>query len=693
MNASLSSWVTAREAAGHLGITHRQVNRLCNTGKLQARATRGMGGAQNEVAVDSLPAEAQANYWREKIKAPTPAEERARLEALNLDEKLAREVARAAGIERRAERIEPLPLQADEWRQKREQFEQLPRSMRDEAERRAKALHRLDDLLKSGLPKMVAYANASEEFSESAATLRRWMDRVKNQDKADWYLMLSPGYKCQGAPVAELHPDAWAYIQAQWLVESQQNLTKVCRQAQRESNRRGWGELPSIKTIKRRIEKEIDRRTVVLMREGVDALKRLYPAQQRDYSTLAVHELWVSDGRKADVFVVFPDGEVRRPIIMAWMDARTRKLLGWAVGKTENTPLVRKSLRDAMTRSRALPREVLIDNGRAYAGKGITGGQPTRYRFKVTDDEAPGALTLLNINVIWATPAWGQSKPIESFWRTLGATDRRAEFAGAYCGNDPLDKPEEFDPKKAVPQALYLAAVKEDLEAYLERGHRGDSMNGESPGAVYDRLMATAVVRTPTAEQLRLCLQAAENKMLHAEDRSVRILGNRYWSEPMANLKSRGPYTVRYDADDASQPVAVYDGDRFICEAPIIAKTGFRDQEAAKSHHRNRSTFMKATKVQARALKAQADAAQWNPAGSPSPVAPQAGEPASAPAKVPELVTTRRARAVPLQAPVEDITNAGLERWAAKKRAALEAEAKAEAERQDGWDRRVAGAR
>ena len=323
--------------------------------------------------------------------------------------------------------------------------------------------------------------------------------------------------------------------------------------------------------------------------------------QQRDYSTLAVHDLWVSDGRKADVFVAFPDGEVRRPILMAWMDARTRKVLGWAVGKTENTPLVRKSLRDAMTRSRALPREVLIDNGRAYARKEITGGQPNRYRFKVNEGEVLGAVTMLNIEVVWATPGHGQSKPIESFWRTLGETDRRAEFAGAYCGNDPLDKPEEFDPKKAVPLALYLAAVKEDLDAYLERGHRGDSMNGESPGAVYDRLMAAAVVRTPTAEQLRLCLQAAENKTLDADSHSVTILGNRYWCEALAKLTSRGPYTVRYDADDASQPVAIYDGERFICEAPIFVKAGFRDQEAAKTHLRARNAFKKALNAQARA--------------------------------------------------------------------------------------------
>ncbi|OGA99424.1 MAG: hypothetical protein A3E25_17840 [Burkholderiales bacterium RIFCSPHIGHO2_12_FULL_69_20] len=648
----------------------------------------GMGGSEYRISLDSLPADAQARYWREQIKAPTAAEQRARLEALNLEEQLARQVAREAGIRRREDPIEPLPLNPAEWREARERWERLPRSMRDEAERRAQALRRLDALLKSDRPKMEAFATAATEAGESTSTVRRWAKKVKNQRPADWPLLLASDYGCQGAPEAELHPDAWDYIRSEWLVQSKPTLTAVCRRAQREAGRRGWGELPSIKTIKRRIDKEIPNTVVVLMREGEDALERLYPAQERDYSTLPVHGLWVSDGRKADLFTVFPDGEVRRPLLMFWLDVRSRKALGWAVGKTENTPLVRSSLRDAMTRSKALPREFLLDNGRAYASKEITGGQPNRYRFKVNEDDMPGVTTLLNIDVVWATPGHGQAKPIESFWRTISETDKRAEFAGAYCGADPLDKPEEFDPKKAVPLAAYLAAVTEDIEAYNARGHRGDSMDGRSPGDVYDELMKSAVVRTPTAEQIRLCMLTAENKMLDA-DHGVTVLGNRYWTEALAKLPSRGPFTARYDPDDASTPVAVYDGDRFLCEAALYVKSGFRDQEAAKSHQRSRNAFKKATKVQAKALADQAEAGRWDAPRGPMPIAPQAGDAPSQGARVAELVTPKR-RGVspsPEQQASEDYAIAG------RLGAAVRAKRAREEEENEGWDRRAAGAR
>lgn len=683
------------EAATLTGAAVRTVRLHAASGRYAATRMPGMGGSEYRIDLDSLPAEAQARYWRERIKAPTAAEERARLEALNLDEQTARLVAREAGIQRREERAEALPLNADEWRARRERWEALPQSMREEAERRAQAVRRLDALLKDGRPKMAAFAAAAAECSESTSTLRRWQQKTRNQHPADWPLMLVPDYACKGAPEADLHPAAWAYIKTEWLVQSKPTLTAVCRRAQREGNRRGWGALPSIKTIKRRIDREIPQTEMVLLREGPTALERMYPAQQRDYSTLAVHALWCSDGRKADLFVTCPEGgKPYRPILMVWIDVRTRKPLGWSVGKTENVPLVRASLRDAMTRSQAVPREFLLDNGRAYASKEITGGQPNRYRFKIKDDDMQGVATLLGIGVVWATPHHGQSKPIESFWRTLSETDKRAEFAGAYCGNSPDAKPEEFDAKKAVPLARYLAAVKEDLAAYMERSHRGDSMNGASPEEVYDTLMSAAVVRRPTAEQLRFCLLAAENKMLHALDRSITLFGGcRYWSEALHKLPSRGPYTVRYDADDAATPVALYDGDRFLCEVPLIDKAGFRDQQAARDHQRAQRAFYKTQKDGASALLAQAQAARWIDGGSLTPITPQAGEAPGVSAKVPELVALKRngPKRKPDHQAAEDGATAA--RLADPYREAKARRAREEAEEQEAWGRRAAGAR
>nr|WP_246294903.1 transposase domain-containing protein [Schlegelella koreensis] len=443
------------------------------------------------------------------------------------------------------------------------------------------------------------YRAVAEECGESVATLRRWYARVSHlTHHSDWIPALAPAW-CGGRPKAELSNDAWQFILSEWSVQSKPALLPIYRRAAVEASRHGW-ELPSYKTVKRRID-ALPATVKVLRREGNEPFGKLFPAIQRDYSTLGLHDMWVSDGRKADVFCKWPDGYVGRPILMAWQELRTRKVLGWRLGKVENAELTRLSFRDAAQRSGALPHEALLDNGRAYASKQITGGQPTRNRFKFDEGEAHGLLTLLGIKPVWTTPYRGQSKPIESYWNTIAEAEKCAAFVGSYCGNKPDAKPEDFDPRKVVPIEHYAAFVRETIEEKNARPHRGDSMDGRSPDELYSELLGVTPVRHPTEQQLRLCLLVAEQVRLD-EGYGLTILGNRYWCEALAHLQHRGPYTARFDPSDANTPVAVYDGERFLCEVPITLRVGFRDMEAAKDHMRERRRAQRAAKEEAAAI-------------------------------------------------------------------------------------------
>jgi hypothetical protein len=118
------------------------------------------------------------------------------------------------------------------------------------------------------------------------------------------------------------------------------------------------------------------------------------------------------------------------------------------------------------------------------------------------------------------------------------------------------------------------------------------------------------VVRQPTAEQLRLCLLAAEKVRL-GRDGSVTILGNRYWSATLASQPTGVDYVVRFNPEDATDPVSVSRGSQFICEADLIARTGFRDQEAAKDDARHKRRFIRAKNVQADAILGRSKAKAW----------------------------------------------------------------------------------
>jgi hypothetical protein len=68
---------------------------------------------------------------------------------------------------------------------------------------------------------------------------------------------------------------------------------------------------------------------------------------------------------------------------------------------------------------------------------------------------------------------------------------------------------------------------------------------------------------------------------------------------------------LRFNPEDALQPIAVYDGEKFICDAPLIEKTGFRDQQAAKDHMRANRQFVKSKKQQAAAQQEMFRAENW----------------------------------------------------------------------------------
>lgn len=209
----------------------------------------------------------------------------------------------------------------------------------------------------------------------------------------------------------------------------------------------------------------------------------------------------------------------------------------------------------------------------------------------------------------------------------------------------------------------------------------------QTPASVYGTLMASSVVRTPTAEQLRTCLETIESKRLEADHSLSLFGGNRYWCEALAKLPSRGPYMVRYNPDDATAPVAVYDGDRFVCEAPLYSKAGFRDQEAAKTHIRARNAFKKAVKAQARAMDQQTRAASWVDGGSTTPVKQPGATVATPTASVPQLVTTlRRSRQDPPSDDGAIAEKLGDAIRARRAREGLE-------DQVNDWGRRAAGAR
>jgi len=620
-SSETETWLTVIQAADLLEITERATRKNCAAGKYQARTIQANGGEQYRIPLSSLPPETQAKWFLQQAQREIDrlGDPRARAEQTNAERRALAQRQIAEGKDPGKLDLEPVPVNQEEKEALWDRYDRAPAGMKQEAQRRYKVMLAYFAMEIEGVPKGAIEKAIQAEYDVSQPTLWRYRKAIKGQqDRGVWVPLLLPDWKGRTA-YAEFTEAAWECIKEDWGRLSGPSLAACYRRALQMAPAQGWT-LPSLDAVESRIN-ALPHWWRTARREGVKALAQNFPAQRRDYTGLKLHEIWCSDGHKADVFCRWPDGEVSRPIVIAWLELRSRWCLGFEIGKTESADLIRLAFKNAAEASKTIPEAALIDNGRGYASKLLTGGQPTRYRFKVKEEDIPGILTLMGIQVIWTTPGHGQAKPIESFWRTLAEAAKRSEFAGAYCGNRPDNKPDDADRANAVPIELYRRIVREEIDAYHRRTHRGDGMDGKTPEQVYAELLAYTPVRQPSQTQLRLCLLAAEALKPHREDGAFQVLGNRYWSEKCADLRRDRAYVVRFNPENAADPVCVYDGEKFLCEAPLITKSGFRDQQAAKDHNRARSQFVKSRKGQMKAAEAMSRAENWHPE------APETGEP------------------------------------------------------------------
>lgn len=483
-----------------------------------------------------------------------------------------------------------------------QRFESAKQTQKDVAEQRLRAVQALDALVRSGTPVMEARKAVSDQLTHdgmkgcSPVNLARWQKAVAHTERHHWLALLLPHYTGRTA-TAEIPGDAWDLFKADWLRVEKPSAVSCYERLERIAQARGW-ELPSLRTFERRLQRELPRAIRVLAREGEEAMMKMYPAQERDRSVFAALEAVNSDGHKFDLMVRFPDGHVGRPMIVAFQDLYSGKILGWRLSDHESSDVVRLALADMVIRY-GVPQHTYLDNGRAFASKWMTGGTRNRYRFKVREEDPVGIITSLGIEVHWVTPYHGQAKPIERAWRDLCCEHiaKHPAFAGAYTGNNPMAKPENYG-SRAIEWEAFERIVTEEIAAHNARsGRRSKVCAGRSFDAVFAESYACATIRKVTQEQQRMLFMAAE-AVTAGNDGSVRLAGNRYWTEALTEVANR-KVVLRVDPQHLQGTAYVYalDG-TFIAEAPCVAAVGFADTNAAREHGRARKDWRRARKQQ-----------------------------------------------------------------------------------------------
>lgn len=479
-------------------------------------------------------------------------------------------------------------------------FEGLPEAVKQKAEDRLKALKDVEALVGAGHRKSAAVGDVARLIGVSEASIWNWYRAVEGVRADDWLAYLAPRHRGARRNVTrtECSEKFWDHVKSDYLRLEAPSFSSCYRRALVVAQREGWKVVPEA-TARRRLKQEVSPVTQVLARKGLEAMKRLYPAQTRDKTALHALEAVNADFHKWDVFVRFPryegdnEGEVIRPQMVAFQDIYSGRILSWRVDRTPNKTAVALALGD-MIEEFGIPEHMLLDNGREFANKFLTGQAQTRHRFKIKDDDIPGILLTLGCQIHWATPYSGQSKPIERAFRDLcDAVAKDPRLAGAYTGNKPDAKPENYG-SKAIELSDFLAVVADGIEEHNARqGRRSETAMGRSFIETFDASYASAPIRKATDEQRRLWLMGAEGLKADAKTGEIRFQKNRYWSAWMHEIAG-DRVVARFDPEDFRKGLHVYAlNGSYLGHAEAIEMTGFFDVEEARMHAKARKDWQR----------------------------------------------------------------------------------------------------
>lgn len=514
-------------------------------------------------------------------------------------------------------------------------FERASEAAREKARLRLEVVQAVDVLVSGGATRDFAVHEIARMEAIAHRTIWNWLSSVEGVRVDDRLAYLVPrhGLAVRTSAQAPADPRFMELLKADFLRLEAPSFTTAYRRAVRVSKSEGVPVLTE-QTARRRINAEISQAAQIYARKGLDALKRLYPPQKRDKRALHPMEAVNADYHKWDVFVRWPrfDGDndppIVRPQMCAMQDVYSGRILSWRLDRTPNKTGVGLCLGDMIERF-GIPEHMLLDNGREFANKFLTGQTETRNRFKVKDDDIQGLLVSLGVEIHWATPYAGQSKPIERAFRDMcDAVAKDPRLGGAYTGNRPDAKPENYR-SRAIDLPEFLGVIAEGIEEHNSRkGRRSDTARGRSFIETFDSAYADAPIRKATAEQRRLWLMGAEGIRADRSTGLLKFMENEYWADWLHGVAGQ-KVIARFDPADLWAGLHVYalDG-KYLGHAECRARAGFFDVDEARVHNSARNTWMAAEKAAAKAAKtlsrvelgAALDAAAPDPAVPPEAV-------------------------------------------------------------------------
>jgi len=359
-----------------------------------------------------------------------------------------------------------------------------------------------------------------------------------------------------------------------YLSKRQLPLTTCHKMACLDAAEKGW-EVPSRRTCQRAID-GLPKGVVIKQRFGEEAYTNEAQSYiERDYSGLRSNQIWVGDHHQFDVICRHGD-KLIRPWLTAWMDMRSRKIVGRQVfAHDPNSDTILSALRMGCLDA-GVPETVMIDNGKDYDSYALN-GRTKKDRWLIRKGKiqldpvyAGGVFAALGIEAKFVLPYHGQSKPIERFF---GTVEQQTPVWATYCGRSTAHKPEDLELQLDRGNAPQLTDFIEWfsghggwIETYHNTVHTGDGMDGKTPNQVFAENLSCK--RTTTPELLDVLL-LKPTPPLKVGQNGVTWQGLRYGQHCPELIEMLGrEVLLRVDDRDLSRVQVWTKEGRFVCVAP-----------------------------------------------------------------------------------------------------------------------------
>ena len=371
----------------------------------------------------------------------------------------------------------------------------------------------------------------------------------------------------------------------------------------------GWESVPSIKTVNRYISYLMERPGAesarYLAANGLREWKNKKMLKgKRDATSLKVMEYVVGDEHTFDFWVQWtaPNGKVKavRPKLVAWLDMRSRCIVGDVACVNANSQTLKESLvKMIYSHPGGVPQIIHVDNGKDYTAKGMTGQSRKKREIEFDlDSETIGFYQSIGVQEVGRSlPYQPWDKPIERFFRTVCEKFSKwfASYTGTLTGSKTYAKRQkDVDGmlergELLTMEEFFEAWTRWKNEKYHTRPHRGLKDAGEKwvtpielfeNGERYEKA-------APPREYAAMLLMRADTALVR--NQGIQKFGTLYTDYELARYIGKR-VGVKWDIDDVTKLYVFDERGRKICEAvsaELLAFGPHCSQAALEKHLRD----------------------------------------------------------------------------------------------------------